>query len=419
MRNLIRDSARITDGLYRRFVRRAQVEGLLADHLVRGEPYLALDALVLGRGDFDELRALTETFSRAFDRAGRILAADVPGLVEIGFPWAAAEILSGASPRVSLLGRFDFVRDSHGCWQLLEFNADTPSGVREAIVGEAALVRVLPEARALERPSAGLGEALIRAFCEATERLPPGAALGLVTDAGELEDLAQMAFTQKLLEAPLRKQGTPVVLGDVDNLRAGTDGLLLGGHMVGALYRYVPFEQGFGTPPFAAIFDAAAAGRLRLLNGLYGLLLQNKSLLAWLWQHRDDPSFPADEREAVLRHLPSTWRIVDLPSRAGDPSVVVKQVFGREGEEVVFGDALDADGWHARRLRRTYVVQERVPIVPVEAVIPTSAGPRLEEGLATVGAFAVNGTWAGFYTRFGGKIITSRAKWLATLVQPV
>jgi hypothetical protein len=51
-------------------------------------------------------------------------------------------------------------------------------------------------------------------------------------------------------------------------------------------------------------------------------------------------------------------------------------------------------------------------------VVATSLGPRLVEGRATVGCFAVDGRFAGFYTRFGGKIITSRAKWLATLVEP-
>jgi glutathionylspermidine synthase len=413
----VADPAQITDVRYRRFARRAQIDGLLADHLVRGEPYLALDALVLSRRDLTQLRDLTEAFSRAFDRAGRALAADVARLGELGFPWAAAELLAVETPRVPLLGRFDFVRDESGRWRLLEFNADTPSGVREAIVAERVLCRLLPRARELVRPTDGLEEALVRAFADAVAGLPRGAALGLVTDAGELEDLAQMAFTRRVLDARLGERGVPVVLGDVDNLWAATDGLRLRGQRVGALYRYFPFEQAYGTPAFAATFDAVASGRLRLLNGLYGLLLQNKAVLAWLWEHRDDPRFPADERRAIRGHLPPTWRIADVTDHTGDPSVVVKQVFGREGEEVFFGDALDATTWRELRTRRTYVVQERVPIAPVRVVIPTSSGPRRECGRATVGAFAVDGRWAGFYTRFGGKIITSRAKWLATLVE--
>lgn len=402
---------------YRRFVRRAQLEGLLADHLVGGEPYLAMDALVLSSEDSAQLQDLTARFSRAFDRAGRALAGNVAALVELGFPWVAAELLAAETPRLPIIGRFDFVRDVRGHWQLLEFNADTPSGVREAIVAEAALVENSPLAGALTRPSARLGQALADAFLAATAGLVRGEAMGLVTDAGELEDLAQMAFTRRLLAEPLRERGVDVILADVDNLRAGADGPRLGGRRVAALYRYVPLEFGFGTPAFAAIFEAVATGRLLLLNGLYGLLLQNKALLAWLCEQRDSGRFREDERDAIQRHLPPTHRIADVEPRPGDPDVVVKQVFGREGEEVFFGDDLDRETWRELRSRRSYVVQERVRMEPVEAVIPTSSGPRREAGFATVGCYAVNGRWAGFYTRFGGKIITSRAKWLATLVE--
>ncbi len=52
----------------------------------------------------------------------------------MGFPWVAAELLAAERPRMPLIGRFDFVQDSTGQWWLLEFNADTPSGIREGIV---------------------------------------------------------------------------------------------------------------------------------------------------------------------------------------------------------------------------------------------------------------------------------------------
>ena len=58
------------------------------------------------------------------------------------------------------------------------------------------------------------------------------------------------------------------------------------------------------------------------------------------------------------------------------------------------------------------VVEERV-----EAEVRLPAHRQLREGRTTVGAYAIAGAWGGYYTRFGGKIITSRAKWLATFVE--
>ena len=50
MRPLLSDPTRVSPALYGRFVRRAELEGFLADHLYRGEPYLALNAVVHAQG---------------------------------------------------------------------------------------------------------------------------------------------------------------------------------------------------------------------------------------------------------------------------------------------------------------------------------------------------------------------------------
>lgn len=417
MRALLADASAISAEAYRRFVQATQAAAVFPDGLVRGEPYLALNALVLGERDVALLRRLTGVFSAALGRAARQVAKDVPGLIELGFPWVAAELLSAELPRVPIVGRFDFVCDVDGHWWLLEFNADTPSGVREAIVADQLVWRALGGGRDLARPNRRLATALVQAVRSALQGVEPGAALGLVTTATELEDLAQMAFTRDLLQDPLGDRGLRVVLGDIDNLESTRSGLRLLGHRLAALYRYVPFESLLGSRAFAAIGEAAARGQPRVLNGLFGLLLQNKGLLAWAWAHRDDPFFAPEERAAISAHLPPTWMVADVPREIGAPTLVAKQLFGREGEEVYFGEDLAPTEWDALRGRRTYVAQWRVTVVPIVAALPSSLGQEVDEVRASVGCFAVAGRWAGFYSRLGGKVITSQAKWVATFVE--
>ena len=413
MRALLTTPGQLRPSRYRRFVRRCLIEGLLSDHLVAGEPYLALNGLVLEREDLAALRWLTEAFSRAFDVAGRALQRDVPRLVAIGFPWVAAELLAAESPRLPVVGRFDFARDESGRWWLLEFNADTPSGLREAIAGDRAVAALLGEAGALELPSDCLAERLIEAFGAA---LVGASTLGLVTSAGELEDLSQILFLGELLRPGLERRGVGIVVGDERNLGTTARGARLCGRPIDALYRLLPFEGMLGTPAFAALYDAVLAGRLRLLNGLYGLLLQHKGVMAWLWAHRRRLDGAA--RRAVECHLPPTWWLDELPGGEPPEGLVAKQVFGREGEEVFFGDELTAPDWTALRRRGGYVAQRRVRVGELEAVVPTALGAARWRGHPTVGAFAVDGRFAGFYSRFGPRLITRRAKWLATLVEP-
>ncbi|MFN8635108.1 MAG: glutathionylspermidine synthase family protein [Chloroflexota bacterium] len=443
MRALVRDAARITTPLYRRFWRRAQLDAMIPDLMVRGEPYLALNALVLSAADRRCLERLTRVFSRVFQAAGQQLAGDVDATIGLGFPWAAAELLAREPRRLPLIGRFDFVQDETGRWHLLELNADTPSGVREGVACDRLVWELLPEAQSLSRPSQHLARRLADAIagavdwgamnCAPTRFDPVGAqfiapsgggaspfnTLGIVTTASELEDLSQMAFTANLLRPALAARGWDVVLGDAGNLRQTRRGLTLRGSRIDALYRYLPFEAIFGTPTFVAMEEAATLGGVEILNGLYGLLLQNKGLIAWIWAHRNEPSlFDAEARSAIAEHLPATWRIEEAPPDARREHLVAKQVFGREGQEVFFGEDCSPELWSTLAQRQTYVAQARVRVAEVRAVVQTSLGPVIRDGYPTVGCFAVNGDMAGCYTRFGDKITTSRSKWLATFSEP-
>ena len=418
VRALVEDPTRIAPAFYRRFWRRAQLDALIPDLMVRGEPYLALNALVLSDADQRCLERLTTIFSRVFHQAGRRVAPDVPATMALGFPWAAAELLACEPHRMPLIGRFDFVQDVAGRWHLLELNADTPSGVREGVVCDRLVADLLPEAGGLARPSAQLATRLIQAILGALGSLGSGGTLGIVTTASELEDLSQMAYTADLLRPALGERGWDVVLADAGNLRLTRVGLTLCGRPVRALYRYLPFEAIFGTPTFVAMEEAAALGTVEILNGLFGLLLQNKGLIAWIWAHRDDPGlFDEEARAAIAEHLPGTWPIGEVPRELDREHLVAKQVFGREGQEVFFGEDCSEELWSTLTRRRTYVAQERVRVAQTRAVIQTSLGPDVRDGYATVGCFAVNGRFAGFYTRFGDKITTSRSKWLATFAE--
>lgn len=92
-------------------------------------------------------------------------------------------------------------------------------------------------------------------------------------------------------------------------------------------------------------------------------------------------------------------------------------MFGREGEEVFFGEDQAAEEIAELVRRRTYVAQQRVRPQLLHATVQTSLGSATRRGCATVGCYVADGRFAGFYTRFGDKIITARAKWLATLVE--
>jgi glutathionylspermidine synthase len=394
----------------------------MPDFTLYGEPYPALNGVVLTAGQHRRLVRLTTLFAAVFEKAAAALAQDAAALERLGFPWVAVELLAHEDPATPLLlGRFDFLLDKDGRWQVLEYNADTPSGARETIRTESVIAAHLgPLCAPYARSGPHLQTTLVRAFAQALDGLPAArgarATLGIVTDAGYGEDLAQTVFLADLLRPALARRGVDVVYGDVDNLRARRGRLCLLGHRLDALYRYYPFESLLGQSAWVDLFESVTSGRLRLLNGLRGLLAQNKGLLAWIWEHRDDrATFTPAERRAIAGHLPPTRWIDDVPPDEPPGDLVLKQVFGREGEEVYFGDRLSPPDWAQCRAWGSYVVQRRVRAAPLTAVVPGHGGaPEARELWPAAGSFAARRRWAGYYTRLGGAITTGHAKFVAT-----
>jgi glutathionylspermidine synthase len=397
------------------YLRETAIRCLLYDNTVAGERYLGLNALVLDRGLWARLVEATETLGRVFRRAARAVQADRATLEAMGFNWAVAEMLANEpqAPLLSPVGRFDFLLDNAGEWRLLEYNSDTPSGLRETIGAERLLWAQLPDRWRYRRLGAELARRLRRAFGRLLRAAPrPVRRLGLVTDAGYAEDLAQLLFLREVL----RGVGPQIVLGDVDNLVVRRGRVLLLGQEVQALYRLYPVERLYGQAVFPGLVEAALAGRVLLLNPLAALLAQDKALLAWIWEQRDSALFTAAERAAIVRHLPETYLITCVPPHVDRRAFVVKEFFGREGEEVYFGESVSDDDWARCEAWRTFVVQRAVVSPEVEDV--AWEGDRLERvrRVPCVGSYLADDRWAGLYVRLGERITTNRAHHVAALV---
>lgn len=419
------------DDRYGAFLEATVMRAPMPDFAVAGEPYPALGALVLDAPAARSLARATEGLDRTFARAVDAVVADQVALARLGFPPAFAALVAREAPgTVPVLGRFDFLRDPvpwpgsddrGGAWRAIEFNADTPSGVREASV-EALVLRHLPRTLAGMAPlSAGLARGVGRAIANAIRAaLPSGravATVGIAVAPGHLEDAMQAVALARAVRPALARRGIRVVFGDIDTLHRRRRRACLHGVEIDALYRFHALETMPGTDAWEAMDVATAAGELRLLNGLRGVVAQNKGLMAWIWERRDDARvFDAADRAAIRAHLPpTTWvgAVPPLPVRSG---LVVKQAFGREGEEVALGDDLDEAGWAACVRWGSYVAQVRVPVAPVIAPLPTARGHVMTEAWPVVGGFAAGGRWAGGYARLGARVTRHDARWCALVV---
>jgi len=111
-----------------------------------GHRYLSLVALGLTQSELVQLRQVTRTFSGLLDRAVDGILNDPDWWSALAWPWPAIELARQEPPHprghASLYGRFDCLLDTDGVWQIIEYNADTPSGGREATGLEPAIAKL-------------------------------------------------------------------------------------------------------------------------------------------------------------------------------------------------------------------------------------------------------------------------------------
>lgn len=388
------------------------------DTWASGRRYLSLTAVCLTPDEAAELAEVTRTFSRLLSCAVEGILNDPDWWSALAWPWAAIE-LARQEPRhpggmASLFGRFDNLLGPTGHWQVIEYNADTPSGGREATGLEPAVAKLYPSLRRIQpRLTKQLADALVgRIQCDPQTRQ----SVGVVSTHRWLEDLSQAAW----LDVLLQRAGLGVVLGDVNDLRLRRGRVTLRGQPIDVLYRFYPIERLYRHPIFAELCEASIDGRVLLLNGLRGFLAQSKACLAWLWSNRERLDPP--DREAVERHLPATVLARNPEALPLLADGVVKHVNGREGDSVVLGSTLDAAGWEARLLEGGYVVQRMVHSPELEDVEVDDICRRVQRvdgRYACVGGFAIGGEFGGCYTRLDGWITSARARYVATLREPV
>ncbi len=391
-------------------VAHAGLKDLNLDTWAGGRRYLSLAAVSLSATEANQLRKVTVQFAKLLDLAVNGILDDPDWWSSLAWPWPAIELARQEPPYPSLYGRFDCLLDAQGDWQIIEYNADTPSGGREASGLEPAIARLFPGQRPL---SPWLRSRLVNAICSRiAHHQRPIKLVGVVSSHSWLEDIAQATWLANLL----RHAGQPTVVGDITDLACSRGRITLRGQPIDALYRFYPVERLYRHAIFASLTEAAIDGTLLVLNGLRGFLAQSKACLGWLWANRH--SLGRSAEEAIERHLPPTVLARDGDAAGLLPMSVLKHVNGREGDSVVFGRDVTPAMWEERLLEGGYVVQRAVSSPAVQDVEVDDLNQRVrcvEPRYACVGAFAIGGRFGGCYTRLDGPIPSGRATYAATL----
>jgi len=299
--------------------------------------------------------------------------------------WARREV-----DQPSLYGRFDLAFGGAGVGdgkpKMLEYNADTPTGLYEAAVVQWMWL----EERFPERDQFNsLHEGLVAAWAKLRDQLSPGAngapmhftcLMPHAEDEGTLRYMLDTALEAglagKTLSAADIGWTTPV-----DAPASSLDGFFvdLQETPITALFKIVPWEWLLSDQFGPQLAHALKNRRLTVIEPAWKMILANKAILAVLWEmYPDHPNL-----------LPA---FMDPRAFAGGTTVVAKPLLGREGANISIA-VLGADGAPAATplaaMGGVYGEEGYV----YQALTPLAQSPGVDDRGRAITHHAVIGSW--------------------------
>jgi glutathionylspermidine synthase len=368
------------------------------DTYVAGGCRLLPEAMVLGRRAHEEVVHAVERLHAGLCRFETRVRRDPQALAHLGIPSALFPLIADEEHTTLQLARYDLFPSDDGRWMVSEFNEDVPGGFNETEIPA-----LLGEPGPGLRWEGDLRAALVEAF-------RPYRTVALLYATAFSEDLQHILILKRWLD----EAGHETVIGSPAHLDGGwgrTRPRILG-TPVDAVFRFFPGEW---MPTLPNLRSWLRHGpRLPAMNPVHRLVRQSKRMFA-LWEAT---AASPEDRELLRAHCPRTLAC-DPPSLAAARDErerwVLKRAFGRMGDSVVIGALVTEAVWQsaveeAARAPVEFCLQERFAVRPVEF----EAGPLYP----AVGAFVVNGRFAGYYSRAAREpLITHEAYHVATLVE--
>lgn len=321
-----------------RVIQQGLVYPTTRDERGRELPYWFEEACyVLSEDEVDALEAATTRLHGMCLEAARFLATGAMG--NLGLPPGslrrAGESLASAPP--SLYGRFDLRYDAAGPPKLLEYNADTPTGLLESSVAQ---WYWLEDTHPDRDQWNSLHERLILAWQKMAPRLAPAP---VYFAHHQDERTGEEEMTVAYLRDTADQAGlatAALTIGDIGYDRSRLCFVDLAGAPMRTVFKLYPWELMLGEE-FGRYVEAVPSGpeSTTWLEPLWKVLLSNKALLAALWH-----LYPGDE---LL--LPA---YLDAPGSL--TAWVAKPLHGREGDNIRIhadgvsenrGGEYGAEGW--------------------------------------------------------------------------
>ncbi|KFK76633.1 glutathionylspermidine synthase preATP-grasp family protein [Bacillus cereus] len=361
--------------------------------------YMSTSINKIKKEEYYDIIEATDLVKTIFQRIYEYLLESYEGFLQLKLPTELWEVTrTHYEGLFSYFTRFDFIVNN-GEIKLIEINADTPTGYLEPSVAN----QVLCDHHNVINPNC-LEEKLHKAWNKIITdyQLKPNDLIHFTSYDWHEEDFQTVKFIQHHCPQPNDYVG-------IQSIVVKDDGLYTpGGIKIEYLYRLYPLEyllddkDSSGKRIGLMFLDHIAQGRVKIINPPSSFLIQNKGVLALIWQlHEQNQWFTEQEHAIIEKYFLPTYFSKDR-FEENNIDYVKKATFGREGGGVsIINQGKEVAADKTPYYDQQHKIYQKYIEMP-DCTIDTWDGDYT--GKLLIGSHLIGGEAAGLFLRVGEKI---------------
>ncbi|MEZ2369576.1 glutathionylspermidine synthase family protein [Bacillus sp. RCC_6_1] len=361
--------------------------------------YMSTSIKKIKKEEYYDIIKATDLVKTIFQRIYEYLLESYEGFLQLKLPTELWEVArTHYEGLFSYFTRFDFIV-TNGEIKLIEINADTPTGYLEPSVAN----QVLCDHHNVINPNC-LEEKLHKAWNKiiADYQLRPNDLIHFTSYDWHEEDFQTVKFIQQHCPQPNDYVGIQSIVVKDDGLYT-PDGI-----KIEYLYRLYPLEyllddkDSSGKRIGLMFLDHIAQGRVKIINPPSAFLIQNKGVLALIWQlHEQNQWFTEQEHAIIEKYFLPTYFSKDR-FEENNIDYVKKATFGREGGGVsIINQGKEVAADKTPYYDQQHKIYQKYIEMP-DCTIDTWDGDYT--GKLLIGSHLIGGEAAGLFLRVGEKI---------------
>lgn len=361
--------------------------------------YMSTSINKIKKEEYYDIIEATDLVKTIFQRIYEYLLESYEGFLQLKLPTELWEVTrTHYEGLFSYFTRFDFIVNN-GEIKLIEINADTPTGYLEPSVAN----QVLCDHHNVINPNC-LEEKLHKAWNKiiVDYQLKPNDLIHFTSYDWHEEDFQTVKFIQQYCPQPNDYVGIQSIVVKDDGLYAP------GGIKIEYLYRLYPLEyllddkDSSGKRIGLIFLDHIANGRVKIINPPSAFLIQNKGVLALIWQlHEQNQWFTEQEHAIIEKYFLPTYFSKDK-FEENDIDYVKKATLGREGGGVsIINQGKEVAADKTPYYDQQHKIYQKYIEMP-DCTIDTWDGEYT--GKLLIGSHLIGGEAAGLFLRVGEKI---------------